>query len=61
MRLAAAEDDCGFDGDGTSTYRGIRGLGAMLTGTRGAVAAAATHDTFLEVDTRPILRTSWAR
>ena len=48
--LASKEDDCGFAGDGTSLYGGIRGLGTMLTGTRGAVAAAATHDTFLEVD-----------
>jgi HK97 family phage major capsid protein len=48
--FAAAEDDFGFNGDGTSTYRGIRGLGTMLTGTKGAVAAAAGHNTFLTID-----------
>jgi HK97 family phage major capsid protein len=48
--FAGVEDDAGFNGDGTSTYRGIRGLGTMLAGTKGAVAAATGHDTFLEGD-----------
>jgi HK97 family phage major capsid protein len=49
--LASKEDDCGFNGDGTSTYSGIRGLGTMLTGNKGAVAAASGHHTFLTLDT----------
>jgi HK97 family phage major capsid protein len=48
--FAATEDDAGFNGDGTSVYRGIRGLGTMLVGTRGAVAAATGHNTFLTID-----------
>ena len=48
--FAATEDDHGFNGDGTSTYRGIRGLGTMLVGTKGAVAAASGHNTFLTID-----------
>ena len=52
--FAAKEDDCGFNGDGTSTYSGIRGLGTMLTGTKGAVAAAAGHNTFLTIDSTDI-------
>jgi HK97 family phage major capsid protein len=48
--FAGVEDDCGFNGDGTSTYRGISGLGAKLAGMKSAVAAAAGHDTFAEVD-----------
>jgi HK97 family phage major capsid protein len=49
--FATTEDDCGFNGGGTSAYRGIRGLATMLTGTKGAVAAAAGHNTFLTLDT----------
>lgn len=48
--MAATEDDCGFNGDGTSTYSGISGLSAKLTGTRSAIAAASTHNTFLTID-----------
>jgi HK97 family phage major capsid protein len=48
--FAAVEDDAGFNGDGTFAYRGIRGLGTMLAGTRGAVAAATGHNTFLTID-----------
>ena len=55
--FAATEDDYGFNGDGTSAYAGIRGLATMLAGTRGAVAAAATHDTFLEIDNTDIANT----
>jgi HK97 family phage major capsid protein len=49
--FAAKEDDVGFNGDGTSTYSGIRGLGTMLTGNKSAVAAASGHNTFTSVDT----------
>jgi HK97 family phage major capsid protein len=51
--MASKEDDCGFNGDGTSTYGGIRGITQILIdGSHGAgkVAAAATHDLFTEID-----------
>lgn len=52
--LALFEDQCGFIGDGTSTYLGIRGLGNLLTeagGLAGAVmVATATHNLFSEID-----------
>jgi HK97 family phage major capsid protein len=51
--FALFEDQCGFIGDGTSTYLGIRGLTNLLTeasGMAGAVLAAAGHDTFAEID-----------
>lgn len=47
------EDRCGFIGDGTSTYLGIRGLTNLLTtasSLTGAVAAASGHDTMAEID-----------
>ena len=37
--LAGVEDDCGFNGDGTSAFRGISGLGLKLTGNKGAITA----------------------
>ena len=52
--FASTEDDSGFNGDGTSAYRGIRGLGAMLTGTKGAVNAASSHNTFALIDSSDI-------
>jgi HK97 family phage major capsid protein len=52
--FAAVEDDCGFNGDGTSVYSGIRGLGTILAGTRSAVAAASAHNTFLTLDATDI-------
>ncbi len=48
--FAALEDDCGFNGNGTSTYSGISGLGQKLVGMKSAVAAASGHGTFLELD-----------
>lgn len=56
--FALFEDQCGFIGDGTSTYLGIRGLGNLFTTTGGsgggqlvgAVDAASNHDTFAEID-----------
>lgn len=48
--FAATEDNCGFNGDGTSTYSGISGLGAKLTGLKSAIAAASGHNTFLTLD-----------
>lgn len=51
--FAALEDDCGFNGDGTSTYQGIRGLTKIvLDGSHAAakVTAASGHNTFLTLD-----------
>jgi HK97 family phage major capsid protein len=47
------EDDCGFNGDGTSPYGGIRGIcPLLLDGNHGAgkVAAASGHNLFTELD-----------
>jgi len=52
--FASVEDDCGFSGDGTSTYAGISGLGPKLVGMKSAVAAASGHNTFLTIDTTDI-------
>jgi HK97 family phage major capsid protein len=52
--FAGLEDDCGFNGDGTSTYNGIVGLSTRLAGAKSAVAAASGHNTFLTVDTTDI-------
>jgi HK97 family phage major capsid protein len=48
--FASAEDDAGFNADGTSTYRGISGLGARLSGMKSAVTAASAHNTYLSLD-----------
>jgi HK97 family phage major capsid protein len=50
---ASKEDDCGFNGDGTSTYGGIVGLTvALLQSAHGAskVTAASGHNTFATLD-----------
>ena len=52
--FARKEDDCGWNGDGTSTYGGIVGVKtkfvAGLGSFVGAVDAASNHDTFAEID-----------
>ena len=48
--FAATEDDCGFNGNGTSAYSGINGLSSKLVGLQSAVAAASGHNTFLTLD-----------
>jgi HK97 family phage major capsid protein len=51
--LALKEDDCAFNGDGTSTYGGISGIAPLLldgTHNAGKVSAASGHDTFVEID-----------
>ena len=48
--FALKEDQCGFNGDGTSTYGGITGVTAKILGLAGAVDAASGHDTFAEID-----------
>jgi HK97 family phage major capsid protein len=52
--FAAVEDDVGFNGDASSTYSGISGLSTKLTGTRSAIAAASTHNTFLTLDSTDV-------
>jgi HK97 family phage major capsid protein len=52
--FASTEDDSGFNGDGTSTYRGISGLFTKLTGTKSAIAAASAHNTWLTLDSTDI-------
>jgi len=52
--FAGLEDDCGFNGDGTSTYRGISGLSAKLASTKSSIAAASGHSTFLTLDATDI-------
>lgn len=48
--FAAMEDDCGFNGDGTSTYSRITGLGTKLSGLKSAITAATGHNTFFTLD-----------
>lgn len=51
--FAAKEDDCGFNGDGTSTYAGMRGITQiLLDGAHNAskVTAASGHNTFALID-----------
>jgi len=56
--FALFEDQCGFTGDGTSAYLGIRGLTNLFTeagNLAGAVlVATATHNTFAEIDVTDI-------
>jgi len=49
--FAEKEDDCLFNGDGTSTYGGIVGLRYRLAndGTAGLHNAALNHDSFIEI------------
>jgi HK97 family phage major capsid protein len=51
--LAATEDDCAFNGDGTATYGKIRGIGpSAIDGGHGKakVSAAAGHNTYALID-----------
>lgn len=51
--FASKEDDCGFNGDGTSTYGGIRGLTVLaIDGNHnaGKYVAATGHNTFASLD-----------
>lgn len=52
ISFAAAEDNAGFEGDGTSTYGGIVGLKTRLAETANAaslITAATGHDTLPEL------------
>jgi HK97 family phage major capsid protein len=51
--FAAKEDDCAFNGDGTSTYGAMRGIATIVLDgahTKAKVTAAAGHNTFLTLD-----------
>lgn len=48
--FALKEDNCGFNGDGTSSYGGIFGVTNKIVGLAGAVNAASGHDTLAEID-----------
>jgi len=51
--FAAKEDDCAFNGDGTSTYAHMRGIGTIVLDgnhTKAKVTAASGHNTFLTLD-----------
>jgi HK97 family phage major capsid protein len=52
--FAGKEDDCGFNGDGSSTYCGISGVSSKLSGLKSSIAAASGHNTFLTLDTTDI-------
>jgi HK97 family phage major capsid protein len=45
--VATREDDCGFNGLGTSTFAGISGLATKLVGMKSAIAAGTGANTFL--------------
>lgn len=50
-RFAVKEDNCGWNGDGTSTYGGIRGITQILIdGAHNAGKVTATHNTFATLD-----------
>lgn len=48
--FSITEDDCGWNGDGSTTYHGIVGARTKILGNAGSVAAASGHDTFAEID-----------
>lgn len=55
--MASKEDDCGFNGDGGSTYGGIRGLTVLaVDGSHNAskYTAASGHNTFATLDASDI-------
>jgi HK97 family phage major capsid protein len=53
--FATAEDDCGFNGDGTSTYSGISGLATKIQSSfKSSIAAASGHSTFLTLDSTDV-------
>ena len=57
VAFAAKEDDCAFNGDGTSAYGTMRGLGPIVNdGQHGKarVLAATGHNTFALLDTTDI-------
>ena len=58
--LATAEDEAGFNGDGTSTYGGIYGVRPKIidgTHTASAIDAASGNDTFAEITNTDLANT----
>ena len=55
LAFATKEDNCLFNGDGTSTYGGIVGLRTAILSKAGAVDAASGHDTFAEIETADLI------
>src|SRR5678815_3411213 len=61
--FAYAEDNAGFNGDGSSTYHGITGIVKKFTNQvsagastyAGALDAASGHDTFAEIDATDLI------
>jgi len=49
MSFAEAEDDAGWNGDGTSTFGGHEGVLSKISGLAGEVAATSGNDTFAEI------------
>ena len=57
--LGLLEDDCGINGDGTSTYGGITGVLTTLMDsghTAARVAAAATHHSFVTITSDDVFK-----
>jgi HK97 family phage major capsid protein len=55
--FSSKEDDCGFNGDGTSLYGGIRGLATWAldpSTTAGKYTAASGHNTYATLDATDI-------
>lgn len=53
IAFALQEDDCAFNGDGTSTYGRMRGIGSIVLDgnhAKAKVTAASAHNTFLTLD-----------
>lgn len=55
-QFAQKEDECYFNGDGTSTYGGMIGVRAAILGTAGAVDAASGIDTLPEITAADLLK-----
>lgn len=57
VAFAAQEDDCGFNGDGTSTYGRMRGISSIVLDgnhAKAKVTAAGGHNTFATLDSSDI-------
>lgn len=58
--FAVKEDQCLFNGDGTSTYGGINGIRNKILGLAGAVDGASGIDTFAEVTNTDLMNVQGA-
>lgn len=57
LAISSLEDGCGFVGDGSSTYGGMRGITYRFEheSLKGGISATAPHDTLAEVDADDLL------